>query len=398
MSQPSTSQPIFRGPAARMAEIAPFHVMELMTRAAQLEAEGRDIVHMEVGEPDFPTPAPVLAAAQEFLGNGRVAYTSALGLPALREAISGFYRQRHGVEVPASRIVVTTGASAALVLALAALVNPGDEWLVTDPGYPCNRHFIRLYEGVPTGMAVGAEQNFQPTVADLAAHWTERTAGVLLGTPANPTGTLIPPAQLAELAAAVRQRGAHLIVDEIYNGLTYDQEPETALTLGDDIWVVQSFSKYFNMTGWRLGWLVVPERFSREVEKLAQNLFISPPTPAQHAALACFLPETLVLLEERRVEFRRRRDYLLAALTSLGFGIPAKPEGAFYVYADCSRYTTDSFTFARELIDEAGVAITPGIDFGHAAPEKYLRFSYTTSMERLEEGMRRLREFLAKRG
>lgn len=398
MSQPSTSQPIFRGPAARMAEIAPFHVMELMTRAAQLEAEGRDIVHMEVGEPDFPTPAPVLAAAQEFLGNGRVAYTSALGLPALREAISGFYRQRHGVEVPASRIVVTTGASAALVLALAALVNPGDEWLVTDPGYPCNRHFIRLYEGVPTGMAVGAEQNFQPTVADLAAHWTERTAGVLLGTPANPTGTLIPPAQLAELAAAVRQRGAHLIVDEIYNGLTYDQEPETALTLGDDIWVVQSFSKYFNMTGWRLGWLVVPERFSREVEKLAQNLFISPPTPAQHAALACFLPETLVLLEERRAEFRRRRDYLLAALTSLGFGIPAKPEGAFYVYADCSRYTTDSFTFARELIDEAGVAITPGIDFGHAAPEKYLRFSYTTSMERLEEGMRRLREFLAKRG
>lgn len=398
MSQPSTSQPIFRGPAARMAEIAPFHVMELMTRAAQLEAEGRDIVHMEVGEPDFPTPAPVLAAAQAFLGNGRVAYTSALGLPALREAISGFYRQRHGVEVPASRIVVTTGASAALVLALAALVNPGDEWLVTDPGYPCNRHFIRLYEGVPTGMAMGAEQNFQPTVADLAAHWTERTAGVLLGTPANPTGTLIPPAQLAELAAAVQQRGAHLIVDEIYNGLTYDQEPETALTLGDDIWVVQSFSKYFNMTGWRLGWLVVPERFSREVEKLAQNLFISPPTPAQHAALACFLPETLVLLEERRAEFRRRRDYLLAALTSLGFGIPAKPEGAFYVYADCSRYTTDSFTFARELIDEAGVAITPGIDFGHAAPEKYLRFSYTTSMERLEEGMRRLREFLAKRG
>jgi aspartate/methionine/tyrosine aminotransferase len=380
-----------------MAEIAPFHVMELMTRAAQLEAEGRDIVHMEVGEPDFPTPAPVLAAAQEFLGNGRVAYTSALGLPALRQAIADFYQQRHGVDVPASRIIVTTGASAALVLALAALVNPGDEWLVTDPGYPCNRHFIRLYEGVPTGMTVGAEQHFQPTVADLAAHWTDRTAGVLLGTPANPTGTLIPQEQLAELAEGVRQRGAHLIVDEIYNGLTYDQEPQTALTLGDDIWVVQSFSKYFNMTGWRLGWLVVPERFSREVEKLAQNLFISPPTPAQHAALACFRPETLVMLEERRAEFRRRRDYLLEALAELGFGIPAKPEGAFYIYADCSRFSADSFTFARELIDQAGVAITPGIDFGHTAPEKYLRFSYTTSMERLEEGVRRLRDFLAAR-
>lgn len=397
MSASPIPQAALRGPAARMAEIAPFHVMELMTLAAQLEGQGRDIVHMEVGEPDFPTPAPVLAAAQEFLAGGKVAYTSALGLPALRQAIADFYRQRHGIDLPASRIVVTTGASAALVLALAALVNPGDEWLLTDPGYPCNRHFIRMYEGVPTAMAVGAEQGFQPTVADLAAHWTERTAGVLLGTPANPTGTLIPPAQLAELAAAVRARGAHLIVDEIYNGLSYDAPPHTALTAGDDIWVVQSFSKYFNMTGWRLGWLVVPERFAREVEKLAQNLFISPPTPAQHAALACFSPTTLAILEERRTEFGRRRDYLLAALSELGFGIPAKPEGAFYIYADCSRFSADSFTFARELIDQAGVAVTPGIDFGHTAPERYLRFSYTTSMERLQEGVRRLREFLDQR-
>lgn len=379
-----------------MADIAPFHVMELMTKAAQLEAAGRSIVHMEVGEPDFPTPEPVLAAARAFLDGGAVHYTSALGLPALRQAISRFYAERHGLDVPAARIVITTGASAALVLALGVLVNPGDEWLLTDPGYPCNRHFVRMYEGVPKAIEVGAAQNFQPTVADLEAHWCEKTAGALLGTPANPTGTLLEPATIAAMAASLRARGGHLIVDEIYNGLSYDQAPYSALAAGDDIWVVQSFSKYFNMTGWRLGWLVVPERFARDVEKMAQNLFIAPPTPAQHAALACFEPATLAILEGRREEFRQRRDFLLAGLERLGFGVPAKPQGAFYIYADCSRFTDDSFAFAGELIEQAGVAVTPGIDFGHAAPARYLRFSYTTSLEQLAEGLRRIEAFLAK--
>lgn len=396
MNEQNTQQPL-RGAAERMTDIAPFHVMELMTKAAALEAAGRSIVHMEVGEPDFPTPEPVLAAAKAFLDGGVVHYTSALGLPALREAISRFYAERHGIEVPAARIVITTGASAALVLALGVLVNPGDEWLLSDPGYPCNRHFVRMYEGVAKNIPVGAEQNFQPTVADLEANWGPATAGALLGSPANPTGTLIAPDTIAAMAASIRQRGGHLIVDEIYNGLSYDAEPHTALAAGDDIWVIQSFSKYFNMTGWRLGWLVVPERFSRDLEKMAQNLFISPPTPAQHAALACFKPETIAILEGRRAEFRRRRDVLLAGLERLGFKVPAKPQGAFYIYADCSAFTDDSFTFASELIEQAGVAVTPGIDFGHSAPKQYLRFSYTTGLAQIEEGLRRIEVFLQQR-
>jgi aspartate/methionine/tyrosine aminotransferase len=383
-----------RFPASRLHDIAPFHVMELLARANALEAEGRDIIHMEVGEPDFPTPEPIIAAAQAHLAGGRVFYTAALGLPELRSAIAAFYQTRYGVSVPASRIVVTAGASGALLLALACLAEPGSEWLLTDPGYPCNRHFVRSFEGVPIGIPVGTANNFQPTVADLEQHWNERSAGALLASPANPSGTLLDAVQLAAIAEFVRQREGQLIVDEIYHGLTYERDAPTALQAGDDIFIVQSFSKYFNMTGWRLGWLVVPERFTRDIEKLAQNLFIAPSTPAQYAALAAFDPQTIAILEARRGQFRQRRDFLAPALEKLGFQLTARPEGAFYIYADCSALSSDSERFARELLESAGVAVTPGLDFGSHAPKTHLRFAYTTDVERLAEAVARIKRFL----
>jgi len=383
-----------RFPASRLNDIAPFHVMELLARANALEAEGRDIIHMEVGEPDFPTPEPIVAAAEAHLAGRRVFYTAALGLPELRSAIATFYQTRYGVTVPASRIVVTAGASGALLLALACLAEPGSEWLLTDPGYPCNRHFVRTFEGVPIGIPVGAANNFQPTVADLEQHWNERSAGALLASPANPSGTLLDAVQLAAIAEFVRQREGQLIVDEIYHGLTYERDAPTALQAGDDIFIVQSFSKYFNMTGWRLGWLVVPECFTRDIEKLAQNLFIAPSTPAQYAALAAFAPETIAILEARRGEFRQRRDFLAPALEQLGFQLTARPEGAFYIYADCSALSGDSERFARELLESAGVAVTPGLDFGSHAPKTHLRFAYTTDVGRLAEAVARIKRFL----
>ena len=379
--------------AARMAEIEPFHVMELMARAKTLEAQGREIVHMEVGEPDFPTPQPIIEAAQRFIAGGQVFYTHALGLPQLREAISGFYMSRYGVSVDPARIVVTAGASGALLLALGALISPGDEWLLTDPGYPCNRHFVRLLEGVPRALAVDAATNFQPTAAKVGAGWTAGTKGLLVASPANPTGTLIAPAQLAGLWQTVRERGGNLIVDEIYHGLTYGCDARTALELSDEIIVINSFSKYFGMTGWRLGWLVVPPAMVRNVEKLAQNLYIAPSTPAQRAALAAFAPETLAILEERRTAFRERRDLLLPGLRKLGFRIGAEPQGAFYIYADIGGLDTDSYTLAGKLIEQAGVAATPGLDFGSNAPGRHMRFAYTVAREKLVQGLERLERY-----
>jgi len=381
-------------PASRLAGIAPFHVMELLARAKTLEAEGRDIIHMEVGEPDFPTPEPIVAAAQAHIASGRVFYTSALGLPELRSAIAGFYATRYGLTVSASRIVVTAGASGALLLALACLAEPGSEWLLTDPGYPCNSNFVRSFEGVPVCIPVHAGSNYQPTIADLEQYWNERTAGALFASPSNPTGTLLDDSVLAAIAGFVRHKGGQLIVDEIYHGLTYERDATTALQFGDDIFVVQSFSKYFNMTGWRLGWLVVPERFIRDIEKLAQNLFIAPSTPAQYAALAAFHPDTLAILEKRRAEFRRRRDFLAPEIEKLGFRLGAKPEGAFYIYADCSAMTSDSNQFTRELLETAGIAITPGLDFGSHAPKSHLRFAYTTRIECMAQAVDRLRRYL----
>ncbi|MBZ0091601.1 MAG: pyridoxal phosphate-dependent aminotransferase [Sulfuricellaceae bacterium] len=368
--------------------------MELLARARELESQGRSIVHMEIGEPDFPTPEPITAAAVRALGEHAMHYTSALGLPALRLAIAGHYRERYGVAVSPERIVVTAGSSAALLLAAGVLIDPGREVLLADPGYPCNRHFVRFVEGRAVGIPVDAGCGYQLTAQAVARHWTPATAAVLLASPSNPTGTLVERAALADIAGCVRERGGTLIVDEIYHGLVYQGDAATALEISDEAFVVNSFSKYFGMTGWRLGWLVVPPDYLRAVEKLQQNLFIAASTPAQYAALAAFAPETRAILEQRRAEFQRRRDYLLPALRALGFGIPVTPQGAFYLYADCSRFTEDSQTFARDLLEQAGVAVTPGLDFGHYQPQRHLRFAYTTGLEQLREGVRRLREHL----
>ena len=389
-----------------MADIAPFHVMELLTRARQLEAEGRSIIHMEVGEPDFPTPPPIIEAAQAFIREGKVFYTPALGIPALREAISRFYAERYGINVSPERIAVTAGSSGALLLALAVLLDPGDELLLPDPGYPCNRHFVRTLEGVPHPIAVGPETNYQPTAEQVALHWRAPCKGLLVASPANPTGTLIEPAAMSALAACVADRGGMLLVDEIYHGLTYATlaaplgkgcDAGTALALSSDIFVINSFSKYFGMTGWRLGWLVAPTRFVRDIEKLAQNLFISPSAPAQYAALAAFQPETIALLEARRAEFQARRDFLLPALCRLGFSIAAEPRGAFYLYADCAQIASDSDALSRQLLEQAGVAITPGRDFGENAPQRHVRFAYTVARDKLEDGVARLARHMGMR-
>ena len=383
-------------PARRLADIEPFHVVELLTRARQLESEGRDIIHMEVGEPDFPTPEPIARAAAAAIQGGKTLYTQALGLPELRTAISDFYRERYGVAVAASRIAITNGASGALNLAFAALANPGDEWLLADPGYPCNRHILRTYEGCPISMPVGPDSNFQPTPAMLRQYWNEKTAGLLVASPANPTGTLLTLAEIEALAAVCRNKQGHFLVDEIYHGLTYEIAAPTACAAGDDIWVINSFSKYFQMTGWRLGWMVIPEAYVRDVEKLAQNLVLCPSTPAQHAALAAFAPDTIAILEERRAEFRHRRDFLAPALEAIGFRVTARPEGAFYLYCDCSALADDSFTLARDLLEKTGVAATPGLDFGSNAPEKHIRFAYTTGVPRLAEAVERLRRYFGR--
>ena len=381
-------------PADRLADIAPFHVVELLTRARQLEAEGRDIIHMEVGEPDFPTPEPIAKAAVDAIKSGKTLYTPALGLPELRAAIADFYQHRYGLAVPASRIVVTSGASGALNLAFATLANPGSEWLLTDPGYPCNRHILRAFEGRPRNIPVGPASNFQPTPALLAAHWTPATAGLLLASPANPSGTLLSLAEIKALAEVIRARSGHFLVDEIYHGLTYETDAPSACAAGDDIWVINSFSKYFQMTGWRLGWMVVPEAYVRDVEKMAQNLTLCPSTPAQYAALAAFEPATLAILETRRAEFRKRRDYLAPALHALGFRITAQPQGAFYLYCDCSALCADSFVLAKDLLETVGIAATPGLDFGDNTPEKHIRFAYTTDVDRLQEAVSRLDAYL----
>jgi aspartate/methionine/tyrosine aminotransferase len=383
--------------AARMAQIEPFHVMELMARAQALEAEGRSIIHLEVGEPDFATADPILEAAQRFLSGGHVHYTAALGLRALREAISGFYSARYGLDISPERIVVTAGASGALLLALGVLVNPGDEWLLPDPGYPCNRHFVRMLEGKPVALPVGADSNYQPTAQQVETIWSERTMGLMLASPANPTGTLLDQNAMASLAAVVATRSGTLLMDEIYHGLSYGVDATSALAHSDDIFVINSFSKYFGLTGWRLGWLVAPQRYVREIEKLAQNLYIAPSTVAQHAALAAFRPETLAILEARRHEFSLRRDLLLPGLRKLGFKVDAEPQGAFYVYADSSGLAADSFELAIQLLTEAGVAATPGLDFGSNAPQRHMRFAYTIDRKRIAEGLVRMAAFLDSR-
>ncbi|MGH8751598.1 MAG: pyridoxal phosphate-dependent aminotransferase [Burkholderiales bacterium] len=382
--------------ALRMADIQPFHVMALLARARELEAQGRSIIHMEIGEPDFPTPQPVIAAGIEAIKHGDIHYTQTTGLPQLREAIAGFYWQRHGLKISPARIIVTPGASGALLLALGVLINPGDKVLMNDPGYPCNRHFVRLLEGIPVGMGTDAATSYQLTGEHIARHWDHATVATMIATPANPTGTLMQEKDVRAIVEQTHAHGGRLIADEIYHGLVYQDAAVSALKFSDEVFVINSFSKYFGMTGWRLGWLVAPEIYINAADKLAQNIFLAASTPAQYAALAAFAPETIAILEQRRAEFQRRRDVLLPALRELGFGVPVMPQGAFYVYADCSRFTQDSYGFAQQILEQAGVALTPGIDFGSHRAAQHVRFAYTTSLENIGEGVRRLEKFLKK--
>jgi aspartate/methionine/tyrosine aminotransferase len=379
--------------AARLAGIEPFHVMDILARARALEAQGRSVIHLEIGEPDFPTAGRIVQAGIEALQRGDTHYTPSLGLPALRAAIAASYDPAFRPD-PA-RVIVTPGASGALTLIFAALLSPGEQVLMADPGYPCNRHFVRLFEGEAIGIPVGADTAYQLTAELIRQHWTDRTVAVLLASPSNPTGTLVGEDEMRRIVETVQQLGGVLIVDEIYHGLTYDVDAVSTLKHSDRVFVVNSFSKYYGMTGWRLGWLVAPREYLPALDKLAQNVFLAANTVSQHAALAAFEPEVKAELERRRGIFRQRRDFLLPALRSLGFGVPVAPQGAFYVYADCSRFTGDSEGFASKLLESAGVAITPGLDFGRHLPGRHVRFSYANTQENLEEGVRRLERFLA---
>jgi aspartate/methionine/tyrosine aminotransferase len=364
--------------------------MALLARANQLQADGHDVIHLEIGEPDFSTAEPIIKAGQAALAEGHTRYTAARGLPALREAIASFYAQRYRLSIDPERILITPGGSGALLLATALLVDPGKHWLLADPGYPCNRHFLRLVEGAAQLVPVGPDVRYQLTPELVDRHWDRDSVGALVASPANPTGTLLSRDELGGLSRALKAHGGHLVVDEIYHGLTYGTDAASVLEVDDDAFVLNSFSKYFGMTGWRLGWLVAPPQAVGELEKLAQNLYISAPSMAQHAALACFEPATLAILEERRGEFALRRDFLLPALRELGFGIAVEPEGAFYLYADISAFGGDAFAFCQHFLETEHVAFTPGLDFGRYQAGHHVRFAYTQSLPRLQEAVERI--------
>lgn len=388
----------------RARQVAPFHVMQVAKQAQALAAglgPGHDrMIYLNIGEPDFTAPPLVQAAAQRAIAAGLTQYTPALGLPALRERISAWYAQRHGIEVPASRIVITAGASAGLQLACLALFNPGDEVLMPDPCYPCNRHILasmgaraRLLPGSPA-------QRFQLDAASVAQAWGERTAGVLMASPSNPTGTSVDPQALRAIHAQVRARGGVLLMDEIYLGLSFEERfGQTALALGEDVISINSFSKYFSMTGWRLGWLVLPQALVEVVERLAQNLYICASTVAQHAALACFEPESLAIYEARRAAYRARRDAFIPGLRALGFEVPVMPDGAFYAWADARpllerQGVPDSAALVERLMREAHVVATPSVDFSAHDAGTHVRFSTASAMEDLDEALQRLARWL----
>ena len=397
--------------AQRLDHIEPFYVMEC-AKAAQAMASGplcdplqggRSMIFLNIGEPDFTAPPLVLEAAQKALRGGHTQYTPATGLPALRERIAAWYQNRFAIAVDPECIVVTAGASAALQLACLALINPGDEVLLPDPSYPCNRHFVAACGGVPVLLPTNAASRYQPTEQSVFQAWTARTRGVLLASPSNPTGTSVVPEELAGILDGVAQREGFSLVDEIYLGLSFDPNySQSALALcksRESLFSINSFSKYFSMTGWRLGWLVVPPGTVAAVEKLAQNLYICPSAVAQHAALACFEPESLAEYERRKIEFKKRRDFLVPALNDLGLTVPVMPDGAFYAWADCSdfnpRWGTSSWEFAFEVMRQAQVAVTPGRDFGPHLAKQFIRFSFASSMAQLEEAVARLASMLS---
>jgi len=382
--------------AKRLDHIEPFHVMRIITRAMELQSSGVDVVNLAVGEPDFPTPKLVVESGLRALREDRMKYLPALGSDELRNAISRWYRQRYNVGVPKKRIAITTGSSGALLLTMGVLVSPGDEILMADPGYPANRHFVSTMEGRPILIPVGPETDYQLTPELVEKHWTDRTIGVMVANPSNPTGTSIKQDILKDIHRVVQANQGTLIVDEIYHGITFGVDACSSLEFADDIFVINSFSKYFAMTGWRLGWAVIPDKFIGSFEKLAQNLFISSPDIAQRAALAAFHPDSVGECEVHRASYQEHRDFLLAELREIGFKIPVEPTGAIYIYADCSRFSNDSFKLCEDLIESAGVAVAPGLDFGVYRANEHIRFSYPKPIPVLAEGVRRIRAYLGR--
>jgi len=383
--------------SARSQRVSSFHVMDVMSRAKALEEKGKTIVHMEVGEPDFPTAQPILDAGKEFLEGGKVHYTTAQGLPALRKKIVQFYKVEYKVDISADQVFITPGASGALTVALALLLDEGREVLMADPGYPCNSNLTALFSAVANNIPVSAEQSFQLTATDVLQAWSDKTQGVMIASPSNPTGTLMNAEQMKALLEVINDKSGFLISDEIYHGLVYEDRAVSALEFSDDVFVLNSFSKFYGMTGWRLGWLIVPKYAIDAANRLIQNLYIAAPTQSQYAALVAFDKGTKKILMERKEEFKARRDYLFNGLKELGFILSEKPQGAFYIYADCSSFSDDSYAFSLALLNEAGVAVTPGIDFGGNNSKRYLRFAYTTSIEQIELGLARIRTFLKTR-
>ena len=376
--------------AKRAHQITPFYVMRILQQARELEAQGRSIIHMEIGEPDFASPETVIRAGKQALDEKRTHYTAANGLPELRAAIANQYSDQ--VTIDARRIVVTPGASGALQLVMAILLDPADGIMMADPGYPCNRHIASMYYADVQAVAVNEETNYQLSAELVERNWKDNTRVVLIASPSNPTGTLIPQQELCAINQLVQEKGASLLVDEIYHGLVYDQPATSALCCGDQVFIINSFSKFYGMTGWRIGWLVVPDEYIEVANRLAQNMFLAASTISQYAALAALGTETRQELIRRRDIFHQRRDILLPLIEQAGFKVRTRPNGAFYVYADCSAISDDSMRLCDRLLQHAGVAITPGKDFGSNNSRNYVRFSYANTVENLQEGMRRIQQ------
>lgn len=380
--------------ATRTELAVPFHAVELFKEANALIAQGKDIISLGIGEPDFTAPPSVVEALHRAAAAGQAQYTPPSGTDALKEALCHYYKNHFNADVDPDQIMVTAGASGALSLATLALINHGDEVLLPDPSYPANQNFILAAGGVPRLIPSTPEKRYQLTAEDVEKHWTDKTRGVLIASPSNPTGATIDPEDLKALIKAVKARNGFIIMDEIYLGLYYEDKPQSALCLDPNLIIINSFSKYFHMTGWRLGWMILPKHIRPAVEKIAASLAICAPALAQHAALACFEPEAMEIYEQRRLAFKARRDFLLPAFESLGLHVPVKPDGAFYIYADITQHSNDSDDFSHRLLHEALVAAVPGLDFGPAYAKQMVRFSYATSLERLEQAVERMHKFL----
>jgi len=378
----------------RAKNLSPFHVMDILAQAKALSQQGQQIYHMEVGEPDFPTSQRIINAGIDALNQYKTHYTPATGLPELRQAVADYYQRRFSLDVDPVRIIITPGASGALQLAMACLLDAGEQILLADPGYPCNRNIAEVLALKTAAIPVHAENNYQLDAESIAANWQQDTKAVMVATPSNPTGTLLPQRALTEIVKLVAQNKGHLIVDEIYQGLVYGVDDYTALSVSEDCFVINSFSKYFGMTGWRVGWMVVPEAYVDVIDRIAQNLFLAPATVSQYAAITALQASMQEELDVRRDVFQQRRDFLLPALLQLGFKIEAKPQGAFYIYANCEKFTDNSFEWVKQLLSKQGVALTPGLDFGDYQANKFCRFAYTQSLDVLEQAVEKIDAFI----